>query len=117
MTRIEASNLQKEVVVLWVRSSPAGRSGPRRAVPSSARKITVLCGLEMNYNDEHGYPLHFQFENRRHTLLGSNPMNATWLFMVLTNDGSGTFVPALLVEPVNFRTPDDGGYYEFWMRD
>src|SRR5262245_15671456 len=71
----------------------------------------------MNYNDEHGYPLHFQFENRRHALLGSNPMNATWLFMVLTNNGSGAFVPALLAEPANFRTPDDGGYYEFWMRD
>jgi hypothetical protein len=96
-------------------------SGIAALSPSPARKITALGGLELTGLDGKGnaaiYPAHFRFQNREHKFLRVSPTDATWHFTMLTNDSSGVFRLAFQAEPFEFRSPDDGDYYEFWMRD
>jgi hypothetical protein len=88
---------------------------------TSLGKITIIPGLELHSNqgpDTSGtYPAHFRFENRQHKVLAFNPVNVVWRFLVLTNNTTGAFLPAFETGPVGLRTPDDGGHYEFWLRD
>jgi hypothetical protein len=87
----------------------------------SLGKITIIPGLEFHSNEGPGtsgtYPAHFSFQNRQLKILAFNPVNVVWRFLVLTNNSNGAFLPAFETVPVDLRTPDDGGHYEFWLRD
>lgn len=87
--------------------------------PSSG-KVTMLSAMEPRGFDDKGLPIisaaMFRLRDDGHKVPRLAATAVAWRFLVLTNDGKGTFVVAAAPNEASFsRTSGDN--YEFWVRD